>query len=361
LIELRSDTFSPPSRAILQAALSSPLGDDGYGEDPTVAQLERFASGLLGKEAACLMPSGTMANLAALLTHCERGTKAIVGAESDLFVYEAGGASACGGIAYDPLPNEADGTIALERIRAALEVDRADAQFAHPGAVCLETPHSLRGGVPLQIDYLREAKALSEEFTVPLHLDAARLLNAAIALCVEPATIAASADSVQFCLSKGIAAPVGSLLLGSAEFVARARRARKMLGGGMRQAGVIAGPGLVALEGATDRLAQDHTNAAALARGLADLEGVERVISPATNCVVFEPVAGIEAAELIDAAHEAGVRLLEFGRGRVRAMTHRGIDETGVERALAIIGATLSMLEQRGAHADGPAPTAPDR
>ena len=342
MIELRSDTFSLPTRAVLEAALSSPLGDDVYGEDPTVARLEGYAAELVDKDAGCLMPSGTMANLAALMAHCERGTKAIVGGESDLFVFEGGGASICGGISYEPLPNGADGTIEPDRIRVALDIDHSDSQLARPGVICLETPHSLRGGVPLQLKYMQQVRSLADEFDVPLHLDAARLLNAAIALDVDPAAIAVHADSVQFCLSKGIGAPVGSLLLGGAAFVERARRVRKMLGGGMRQAGVIAGPGMVALEGAGELLARDHANAAALARGLEGLVGVAHVISPATNCVIFEPVDGIAPATLVGAAREAGVGLLPFGPGRIRAMTHQDVSAADVERAVAIIGSVLS-------------------
>lgn len=265
MIELRSDTFTLPTPAMRQAMVTAPLGDDVYGEDPTVGRLERLAADRLGKEAACLLPSGTMANLTALLAHCPRGSTAVVGDESDIYLYEAAGASVVGGIGYVPLPNQADGTLAPADLAAAFPEDPDDPQFALPAVVCLETPQNRCGGVALPLDYLPEVADLAHARGAALHLDGARVFNAAVALGVPVDRVAQPADSVQFCLSKGLSAPIGSMVAGGAGFVGRVRRLRKMLGGGMRQAGVVAAAGIVALEEMVDRLAEDHAHARRLA------------------------------------------------------------------------------------------------
>ncbi|MET7334475.1 GntG family PLP-dependent aldolase [Nonomuraea sp. NPDC005650] len=343
-VELRSDTFTLPTREMLDAAAHAPLGDDVYGEDPTVAQLERTAADLLGKEAACLMPSGTMANLAAIMAQCPRGGKAIVGRESDIYVYEAGGASVCGGVVYEPLDNRPDGTLDLGEIAAACTLDRDDPQFALPALITLETPQNRCGGVPLPLGYLAETAALARAYGLALHLDGARLFNAAVALSVEPADIAAFGDTVQVCLSKGLGAPIGSVLAGDAATVGRARRIRKMLGGGMRQAGVIAACGLVSLTRMPGRLADDHVNAARLAARLARLPGVELITErPLTNMVFFrvrDP--RYTTRSFIEAAGDAGVRVEELGHGRIRAVTHLGVDRAAVERAADVFEQLLA-------------------
>ncbi|QYC41612.1 L-allo-threonine aldolase [Nonomuraea coxensis DSM 45129] len=343
-VELRSDTFTLPTPAMLEAAASAPLGDDVYGEDPTVARLERLAAGLLGKDAACLMPSGTMANLAAVLAHCPRGGKAVVGRESDLYVYEAGGASVCGGVVYEPLPNQPDGTILLSDLEEALTVDRADPQFAVPALVALESPQNRCGGVPVGPAYLAEAAGLARRHGAALHLDGARLFNAATALGVTPAELAAPADTVQICLSKGLCAPIGSLLVGEAGAIGRARRIRKLLGGGMRQAGVIAACGILALTEMTGRLAEDHENAARLARGLSGLPGLELDPGPpATNMVFFRVRDPRHTTRsFIDAARERGVRMEELGHGRIRAVTHAGVTTTDIDHTVNVLRALLT-------------------
>lgn len=342
-VELRSDTFTLPTKRMLEAATLAPLGDDVYGEDPTVRQLEELAADLLGKPAGALMPSGTMANLTALLAHCPRGAKAIVGAESDLYVYEAGGASLCGGIVYEPLPNLPDGTIDPDRIAEACSVDRDDPQIAPSGCLSLETPHNRCGGMPLSLDYLRAVSRLVHSHGIPLHLDGARIFNAALALGVGAAEIARHADTVQVCLSKGLSAPIGSVLVGDAPTIAAARRARKMLGGGMRQAGMIAACGIVALTEMTERLADDHATAARLALGLSRIPGVRLDPGPPLTNMVFFTVDNDRHTNstLITAAQRAGVRVAELGHGRIRAVTHAGIDDAAIDRALSVFGELL--------------------
>ncbi|WP_395367088.1 GntG family PLP-dependent aldolase [Streptomyces sp. YH02] len=344
-VELRSDTFTLPTPRMLEAAVRAPLGDDVYGEDPTVLELERIAADLLGKAAACLMPSGTMANLTALMTHCPRGSKVLVGRESDIYVYEAGGASVSGGIVYEALPNRADGTIDPAAIIEACGVDREDPQFALPAAISLETPQNRRGGVPLTLDYLDEVFRFARSYKMAVHLDGARIFNAAHALSVRPAEIAAFGDTVQLCLSKGLSAPIGSVLVGDRKSIASARRIRKMLGGGMRQAGIIAACGIIALTEMVDRLVDDHANAARLARGLAQLPGLRLdPVTPATNMVFF----GVSderysVRTLITEAGRRGVRVEELGAGRIRAVTHAGIGEADVDRAIAVFTELLGQ------------------
>jgi threonine aldolase len=347
-IELRSDTFTLPTPRMLAAAGVAELGDDVYGEDPTVARLEALSAERLGKEAGCLMPSGTMANLTAILARCDRGTKVVVGAESDIYVYEAGGASVVGGVVYEPLPNLPDGRIALADLAAACAVDADDPQFALPALICLETPQNRCGGIPLDLGYLADVADLARAHGVGLHLDGARVFNAALALGVPPAEVARRADTVQFCLSKGLSAPIGSVLVGDRDTIGRARRIRKMLGGGMRQAGVIAACGIVALQDA-GRLAEDHANAARLARGLAGLPGLlvepERV---RTNMVFFSVAdARFTPRSFIEAARDRGVRVEELGPGRIRAVTHSGITEADVDAAVAVFADLLAPAAPR--------------
>ncbi|MEU8891494.1 low-specificity L-threonine aldolase [Streptomyces sp. NPDC048442] len=346
VIELRSDTFTLPTPRMLRAAAEAPLGDDVYGEDPTVTQLEETAAKMLGKPAAVLMPSGTMANLTALLTHSPRGGKAVVGAESDIYVYEAGGASVVGGIVYEPVSAAEDGTLPLDAVAAACTVDADDPQFALPAVLSLETPHNRRGGIPLSPDYLAAAGALAREHKVAFHLDGARIFNAALALGVPAATLAAPADTVQFCLSKGLSAPIGSVLAGDEASIATARRYRKMLGGGMRQAGIIAACGIVALEEMDDRLATDHAHAARLAEGLAGVSGLRLDPEPPRTNMVFFTVdtdATRHTTEsLIEGARSRGVHLAELGPGRLRAVTHSGVTADDIDRAVETLAAVLA-------------------
>jgi threonine aldolase len=341
VIELRSDTCTLPTGRMREAMAQAPLGDDGYGEDPTVLRLERLAARLLGKEAACLMPSGTMANLASIMAHAPRGSKALVGAESDIYLYEAHGAAVLGGVGYEPIPNRPDGTLGLDDLAAGLPEDPDDAQFAPAALVCLESPHNRSGGVILPLDYQARVARFAASNGLALHLDGARVFNAAVGLGVPVAEVVRHADSVQFCLSKGLSAPVGSMAVGSGEFIAKVRRIRKMLGGGMRQAGVLAAAGIVALEEMVPRLADDHANARRLADGLAGIPGVEVDPAPQTNIVLFR-VREVEPAEFVDAAARAGVALGQFGHGRIRAVTHSGVTASDVDAAVEAIAGMLS-------------------
>jgi threonine aldolase len=343
-VELRSDTFTLPTTPMLDAMTRAPLGDDVYGEDPTVNALEGRAADMLGKGAACFMPSGTMANLASLMAHCPRGAKAIVGEDSDIYVYEAGGASVCGGIVLHPIPNQPDGTLLLADIEAAFPLDPSDPQFALPAVICLENPQNHCGGRVLTLEYLAAVRALAARRGVAVHIDGARLFNAALACGVTAAELASHADSVQFCLSKGLAAPVGSMVAGDRAFVASARRVRKMLGGGMRQAGVVAAAGIVSLDHMVGRLAEDHDNAKRLAAGLARIPGIEPDPRPVQINMVFfrlrEP--GMSIAQFISRAAGAGIRVAELGQGRIRAVTHVGVSAADIDHAVRVIGTILA-------------------
>ncbi|GAB1516593.1 GntG family PLP-dependent aldolase [Actinophytocola sp. KF-1] len=342
MIELRSDTFTLPTPEMRRAMSSAPLGDDVYGEDPTVRALEDRAAELTDMAASCLMPSGTMANLAAILTHAPRGSKILVGAESDIHVYEAAGASVCGGVSYESVPNRPDGTLAIADLEAGFPVDVTDPQFALPALICLENTQNRCGGAVLSLDYLRQVRDFADGKGLPVHLDGARVFNAAVASDVPVSAITRHVDSVQFCLSKGLGAPIGSVLAGSADFVLAARRVRKMLGGGMRQAGVVAAAGLLALTG-TERLAVDHDNARRLADGLAECDGIE--LDPEavrTNIVLFRITSDrLSWRDFIAAAARRGLGVSELGHGRLRAVTHSGVDRAQVDEAVRVVRAVL--------------------
>ncbi|MGW0737096.1 GntG family PLP-dependent aldolase [Streptomyces sp. NPDC002851] len=342
MIELRSDTFTLPTREMVRAMGEAALGDDVYGEDPTVNALEARAAAALGKEAACFMPSGTMANLASLMAHAPRGSKVLVGDETDIYIYEAGGASVCGGLVYEPVPTQPDGRLLVSDLAKGFPDDPEDPQFALPAVICLENTHNRCGGAILPLDYLREVRDFADERGVPVHMDGARIFNASVGSGVPAAEIARHADSVQFCLSKGLSAPIGSVVVGTEAFIGRVRRLRKMLGGGMRQAGVIAAAGLVALDHA-GRLAEDHRRAALLAKGLAGIDGIE--VEPdavTTNIVMFRVVDGRHTWQTFaEAARREGLAIAELGHGRLRAVLHRGVDDADVDRALAIVRSVL--------------------
>lgn len=343
VVELRSDTFTTPTDQMLRAMTEAPLGDDVYGEDPTARRLEEKAAEALGKAAACLMPSGTMANLAALTAHAPRGTRVFTGRESDIYVYEAHGVSVCSGVALDPVDTGADGRLDLAQLAGLLPEDDDDPQFSLPSVVCVENTANRAGGVPLPAEHIGEVAAFAARHGMALHVDGARVFNAAVALGVSAASLVSAADSVQFCLSKGLSAPIGSMVAGTTEFVTRVRRVRKMLGGGMRQAGIIAAAGIVALDHMVGRLADDHRRARALAEGLATIPGI--AIDPGrvhTNIVMFavrDPA--LPHPKFIALAADRGIRLAELGRGRIRAVTHRGVSDDDIARTITTVGAIL--------------------
>lgn len=335
-IDLRSDTVTKPTPAMRQAMYQAEVGDDVYGEDPTVNELEELAAERLGKEAGLFVCSGSMGNLVALLTHCGRGDEVILGDQSHMFLAEQGGMAALGGISPYPLPNQADGTLQLDDIEAAIRPDNP--HFPRSRLICLENTHNKCDGTPLSLAYTSEVASLARNRGLKVHLDGARVFNAAVALEVDVREVVRDADSVMFCLSKGLSAPIGSMVCGSADFIAEARRARKVLGGAMRQVGIVAAAGIVALEDMTDRLIDDHARARRLADGFAELPGVE--VSPVTTNIVYFQVleTALVSPEQVEASlAERGVLVISRGGGRFRAVTHHGIGDAEVEGAIQVM------------------------
>lgn len=337
MIDLRSDTVTLPTPAMRRAMAEAEVGDDVYGEDPTVNRLEAMAAERLGKEAGLFVVSGTMANLVSILTHCGRGDEIIIGHQSHTFLYEAGGSASLGGIHHYAIPNQPDGTLRLEDIEAAIRPDNV--HFARSRLVCLENTQNRCGGAVLSPEYTDAVCHLAHGHGLSVHLDGARIFNAAVALGVEVSELTRSVDAVGFCLSKGLSAPVGSVLCGSAGFIAETRRWRKAVGGGMRQCGVLAAAGIVALEEMVDRLAEDHENARLLAEGIADARGI--AIDPSkvrTDIVILEVTSErVSAAQLVAALLERGIQMTAFGPTRIRAVTHYGITEVDIQTTVGAI------------------------
>ena len=336
-VDLRSDTVTRPSKEMRQVMANAPVGDDVYGEDPTVNRLEKMAAELLGKEAALFVPSGTMGNLVALLSHCARGDEYIAGQEAHIYRWEGGGGAIFGGIQPQPIDFEEDGTLDLVKVRRA--VKPADDHHAVTRLLCLE---NTQGGRVLPLSYLGEAARAAKSLGLALHLDGARVFNAAVYLGVPIAEIAAGFDSVSFCLSKGLGAPVGSLLCGNSELVAKAHRWRKVAGGGMRQSGIMAAAGIHALENNVERLAEDHENASLLAAGLGHIEELF-VTQAKTNILFVTPPAG-SAAGLREALAAQGILV---GRGdRLRLVTHLDVTAADIERTVSAFKRFLSPRER---------------
>lgn len=332
-IDLRSDTVTQPTPAMREAMLAAPLGDDVFGDDPTVNALQSRIAQLLGFEAALFMPSGTQSNLVGLMSHCQRGEEYLVGQFAHTYRWEAGGAAVLGSIQPQPLPNQPDGTLALQDIEAAIKPD--DAHFARTRLLCLENTW---GGKVLPLSYLEQASALAKKHGLAMHLDGARLFNAAVASNLPARQITQYFDSVSVCFSKGLGAPIGSALCGSRELITRAHRWRKMAGGGMRQAGVLAAAALHALEHHVERLAEDHRHAKRLAQGLEGLPGVS-VEAPQTN-IVFIDVSPERARGLVERLEQQGVRCT--GLYRLRLVTHLDVSAHDIEQAICILRAQLS-------------------
>jgi threonine aldolase len=326
LVDLRSDTVTRPTAGMRAAMAAAELGDDVFGDDPTVNALQERIAALLGKEAALFMPSGTQSNLAAIMSHCQRGDEYIVGQGAHCYRYEAGGAAVLGSVQPQPLDNQADGTLALADIEGAVKPD--DAHFARSKLLCLENTW---GGQVLPQAYLGEATTLARQRGLATHLDGARLFNAAVQSGVAARDIAQHFDSVSVCFSKGLGAPVGSALVGSRELVQRAYRWRKMLGGALRQSGVLAAAALYALDHHIERLADDHVLAQRLAAGLQRITGLQ-VQAPQTN-MVFVGVPPAKAPGLLDHLKTRGV--LTTGLYQLRFVTHLDVDAQGVDRAIA--------------------------
>jgi len=343
-IDLRSDTVTLPTEEMRLAMYKAEVGDDVYGEDPTVNLLEQRSAGLLGKEAGLFTASGTMSNLVAVLAHTRSGDEIILGSEAHILWYEGGSASALGGTVLRTVNNEADGTMDLARVESTIRAE--DIHFPPTTLLCLENTHNRCGGAVLTPEYTAAACDMAHRHGIVVHLDGARIFNAAVALNVPPASLTGPVDSVCFCLSKSLSAPVGSVLCGSREFVARARKKRKMLGGGMRQAGIIAAAGIVALDTLLGRLHEDHENARRLARGLAQIPGLncssEKTV---TNIVMFQLPATVSPRNFIDRLRERGVRLNYPAGARIRAVTHRMISAQDVDQVLAHIRAVMHELD----------------
>ena len=333
-IDLRSDTVTWPTQEMREAMARAEVGDDVYGEDPTVNRLQEISAEKMGKEAALFMPSGAMGNLAALLAHCQRGDEVILGDLAHPYLYEGGAMAALGGIQPRTLRNQPDGTLLLEEIQAAIRED--DPHYPITRLIALENTHNRCNGVPLSAEYIRSVGDLAKKNKLALHIDGARIFNAAVALGIPASQLVTPADSVTFCLSKGLCAPVGSVLCGSKEFIAKALRARKQLGGGMRQAGILAAAGIIALEKMVDRLAEDHQRAARLAAGLAEIPQL-RVFAQYTNIIRFQfaEEGRMDPDKLTSGLAKEGIRIGYGGPWGFRVVTHYWIDDAAMEKTLA--------------------------
>lgn len=341
-IDLRSDTVTLPTPEMREAMAKAEVGDDVYGEDPTINRLQELAAEKMGKQAGLFVASGTMGNLIAVLSHCQRGDEVIVGKKNHIFVHEAGGMSALGGVHSNQLPNQPDGSLLLEDVAAAIRPE--DLHEPVTRLVCLENTHNGCGGVYQTPAYMHQAAEFAHSRGLSVHLDGARIFNAAVAQGVSASTLAGPVDSITFCLSKGLCAPVGSVLCGSQPFIAKARRLRKMLGGGMRQAGILAAAGIVALEKMVDRLGEDHARAKKLADGLRLVPGLKLAAgTPATNMVFLSLDAKVSCTTdgLIDKLKEYGVLIGATGERQYRLVTHYWIDAAGVEKTIAAFRSVL--------------------
>lgn len=345
VIDLRSDTVTRPSEPMRETMALAPVGDDVYGEDPTVNELEAFTADLVGKEASLFVPSGSMANLIAQLVHAKPGDVVILGQGSHCMHYEAGSGAAFAGVQYLVVPG--DGRFTAESIEEELEEETTHTPGT--GLVWLENTHNMGGGLVFPLAEIRRIAVLCRSRRIPVHMDGARVFNAGVAGGVGVREIAAEVDSLSFCLSKGLGAPVGSLICGSSEFIEKARRVRKQLGGGMRQAGIIAAAGLYALQNNVDRLYQDHFNAKRLAGGLANLAGIE--VSPKsveTNIVLASIKSGWgSGAALSAAAREKGVLFHPIDKRTIRLVTHLDVSTTDIDRAVQVLKASLTEQRER--------------
>jgi threonine aldolase len=335
IIDLRSDTVTKPTPAMREAMAKAEVGDDVFGEDPTVNKLQEMAAERMGKEAGLYVPSGTMGNLIAVLVSCGRGEEAIMGDRGHTFLFEGGGVSALGGVVIHTLPNETDGSMQLEKIISAIRP--ADVHHPITKLVILENTHNRCGGVMLPLAYIVQVGELVRTQNLLLHMDGARIFNAAIGSQVEVRKLVEPADSVTFCLSKALCAPVGSVLCGPKAFIQSGKRYRKMLGGGMRQAGVLAAAGIVALEQMIDRLAEDHVRAKKLAESLGSIKGLFLPFGiPQTNMVFIslDDRSKKTSAEIADELRREHIRVGVVGPKAFRLVTHYWIDNSGVDKTI---------------------------
>lgn len=334
-IDLRSDTVTKPTPEMREAIAEAEVGDDVYMDDPTVNKLQEKAAEMLGKEDSLFVPSGTMGNLLALLVHCQRGDEVIVGDKSHIYMNEAGGMSALGGIQPRPVKNQPDGSLNLDEILSSIQTE--DVHHTITRLICVENTQNFCGGVPLSVKYTQQVGRIAKENRLLFHIDGARIFNAATALKVSVKELVKPADSVMFCLSKGLSAPVGSMLVGSQKFIKRARHLRKMLGGGMRQVGVLAAAGMISLEKMTGRLSEDHARAKKLSDGLKQVKGlVLGADTPSTNMVYFDLMDEVKLSvnQIVDEMRNRGVLIDWAGPRRFRLVTHFWVDDAGVKKTL---------------------------
>ena len=334
-IDLRSDTVTLPTKEMREAILNAELGDDVFQEDPTINNLEKLAAKKFNKEAAIFLPSGTMANLVAVITHCNRGDEVILGDQSHTFLYEAGGISSFGGVHSRQLKNHNDGTIHLNDIKNAIR--KKDVHFPPSRLICLENTHNRCFGMPLETNYVNEVVDIAKNNNMSVHVDGARIFNAAVATGSTVADLTKNVDSVSFCLSKGLSAPSGSLLCGDKNFIHRARFNRKALGGGMRQAGILAAAGVVAIDIMSAKIIEDHRNAKALAVGIAKIDGIiietEKI---KTNIIYFKlDHPKINSESLLDIMSKKNIRFFELGPNWFRLVTHSGISKENIDYVIS--------------------------
>ena len=344
-IDLRSDTVTQPTDEMRKAMAEAEVGDDVLDEDPTINRLQELSAEIMGKEAALFIPSGTMGNLAAVLSHCGRGDEAIMGNRSHTFLNEVGGLAALGGVHPCPIENQPDGTLKITDIQESIR--SKDVHHPDTRLIILENTQNQCGGMPLSVEYTKRVGDLAKNNDIRLHLDGARIFNACAAINVKPSDLAAPADSVTFCLSKGLAAPVGSVLCGSMDFITRAKRIRKQLGGGMRQAGIIAAAGIVALRKMPEQLSRDHLRARALAEGLSGISGLElENPQPATNMVYARIPDGfpINAPQLDISLSKKGIYIDVEEPRRIRVVTHYHISDEDIRNTISSFANIFSTL-----------------
>tara|TARA_Y100001968_G_scaffold309043_1_gene328470 strand:+ start:63 stop:1133 length:1071 start_codon:yes stop_codon:yes gene_type:complete len=341
IIDLRSDTVTLPSREMRNAIATAQLGDDVFGEDPTINQLQKDAANIMGKEAALLVPSGTMGNLISILVHCERGTEIILGDLAHTFVYEAGGISAFGGVHSRQLKNQKDGTLDLDDIKSSIRTEND--HFPRTSAITLENTHNLCNGYPITPSYTTEVATIAHENNLKLHIDGARIFNAAVALNIDVKELVQDADSVTFCLSKGLAAPIGSVVCGDKNFIYKAKRIRKALGGGMRQAGIIAAGGIHSLQNMHKQIKLDQQNAKKLANAIDNIGGLNIDIDSIQSNILYFNIddGAIRSQHLFNQTKKInsypfeislnGVKFFESKPNRFRLVTHYGINDIDIE------------------------------
>ena len=339
VIDLRSDTVTRPGPAMREAMATAVVGDDVIGDDPTVKALEEAAAAAVGKESALFVPSGTMANLLALLTHCGRGDEAIVGSESHILHHEGVGAPALGGVSLRSVQNDERGHIDAAEVAGTIR-----GGSPRTTVVCLENTQNRRGGAAIPVSEMRQIAETAHAAGASLHVDGARIFNAAAALETDAKTLLADADTVSFCFSKGLGAPVGSVLTGSSDFIERARPTRRQLGGGMRQSGILAAAALYALEHHVERLSEDQANAKRLAEGLASIPGLEVDPDSVDTNMVFVRFDGIDGVAFTSALAERGVLASAPVPGSLRMVTHLDVNAAGIEEAIVQAGSAAESL-----------------